>query len=434
MQLSPGFFTLDLEKTVAQLRAQLGSMTAQLEEQKQAVEDLQARREDDEAQILQRSNEVNELRAEIEHLGVEVRRLRELIEAKLRERRHISERYPPDNVAPQVDGTEEDIETQLEESHAVPDTEYGEPPTGWYAEDVETNPGVQPPQNARRPLYERKQRGPLSTVTEADEPPTNEGVGRPPSRMYRTTRGADLGEDDGEGATGRESQTRATMGSSGRPPRRFINVRSKPLMLRSCLTLYFTQIAELDQIESEVEERRSVRSFQASVSSDTIRAGPSPAHQPGPSRSSAPKAVRPLPVTEAFPQIRGSKMERLFFSLPDHDEMTCRTCRHSDVHRRPRATAGNGARHTDPRDANVGQAEMLDAAVAALGGARRHEHADEDALPPQAVLARLLRELEDDFTHHKSYVLGFPLNRSRFNSVLILLPLECISNLRSNMA
>jgi hypothetical protein len=152
-----------------------------------------------------------------------------------------------------------------------------------------------------------------------------------------------------------------------------------------------------------------MRSYQASSASDeTIHAEQSPTRQPNPSRTNAAKVVRPVPVAEAFPQIRGSKMEHLFFSLPDHNETTCRTCQQGNVHPHPRGTAGNSARRIDPRDRDDSQGKMLDAAAAVLSGARRREHDDEDALPPQAVLARLLRELEDDFTHHKSYVVSSP--------------------------
>jgi hypothetical protein len=202
-------------------------MTAQLDEQKQAVEDLQARHTEDEAQFMRRSNEVDELRAEIERLGIEVRHLRSLIETKLRERRHVSGRQPVGHAVSQGNETEDDIETQLEQSHAMPDTEPGEPAGGWYAEDVETNHDVQPLQNARRVSSERKQGERLSTVSEVDEPQSNESgttPERPPSRMRRPVHSVNSAEDDSEVRTGRESLTRATFGSSGRPRRRFINV------------------------------------------------------------------------------------------------------------------------------------------------------------------------------------------------------------------
>jgi hypothetical protein len=49
----------------------------------------------------------------------------------------------------------------------------------------------------------------------------------------------------------------------------------------------------------------------------------------------------------------------------------------------------------------------LDAAAAAFDRARLKRDRDENddsELPPQTVLARVLRELEDDFTHFKSLV------------------------------
>lgn len=174
--------------------------------------------------------------------------------------------------------------------------------------------------------------------------------------------------------------------------------------------MYSPQIAELDRIESEVEERRSMRSYEASSASDeTIQAEQPPTQQSGPSRTNPAKTVRPTLVATAFPQIRGSKLEHLFFSLPDHNETTCRTCRQGNGHPPPRGTAASSTRRVDPRNTEDGQRKMLDAAAATLSGAGRRGHADEDALPPQAVLARLLRELEDDFTHHKSYALRFSL-------------------------
>ena len=103
-----------------------------------------------------------------------------------------------------------------------------------------------------------------------------------------------------------------------------------------------------------------------------------------------------------FPQIRGERLERLFFSAPEHNEKTCRVCHR---HRRPgasddeldfpswlpprkRCKTGNedGRHHYEIDD---------------LVGMSRHAPFSEDRLPPQTVLARVLRELEDDFTHYK---------------------------------
>lgn len=147
-------------------------------------------------------------------------------------------------------------------------------------------------------------------------------------------------------------------------------------------------------------------------------------------------------ATTPFPQIRGTSLERLFFSAPEHNVKTCRVCR-----RRRRAPSpasdfngpfwstgrrGNGAEalingddqavqsdegfedgevdiggdaggHLDPRANDKGKAAEVDPPnldFLAKGTPK-------DRLPPQTVLMKVLRELEDDFTHYKGCVLHY---------------------------
>lgn len=98
-------------------------------------------------------------------------------------------------------------------------------------------------------------------------------------------------------------------------------------------------------------------------------------------------------------------MERLFFSLPEHNEATCRTCRRGGSHSHAPSHQTNEAsapRRKDIRDSEEGQKRMLNAATTVLENVHKGKRVEEDALPPQAVMARLLRELEDDFMHYKS--------------------------------
>ena len=106
-------------------------------------------------------------------------------------------------------------------------------------------------------------------------------------------------------------------------------------------------------------------------------------------------------VTTPFPQIRGERLERLFFSAPDHDSDTCRVC-----HRRQRPVSEEDGIEAPswlpPRKrAKVRVDEQA-------SNPRGNEIEDDqknpfarDRLPPQTVLVRVLRELEDDFTHYK---------------------------------
>lgn len=114
-----------------------------------------------------------------------------------------------------------------------------------------------------------------------------------------------------------------------------------------------------------------------------------------------------------MPQIRGERLERLFHAAPAHNERTCGVC-----HRRKRSSKHHSSSHPHRRHSS----------------ARQHHHQEEDVeeeerlldgdagecqfvngderfiadiarrrgIPPQTVLARVLRELEDDFTHYKA--------------------------------
>lgn len=96
-----------------------------------------------------------------------------------------------------------------------------------------------------------------------------------------------------------------------------------------------------------------------------------------------------------FPQIRGERLERLFSSVPEHNEQTCRACHGKTQNGRARwdldwllkRAAGRRA-STPPTQDNV---------RTSAGG-----YVQREGLPPQTVLTRVLRELEDDFAHYKS--------------------------------
>lgn len=103
---------------------------------------------------------------------------------------------------------------------------------------------------------------------------------------------------------------------------------------------------------------------------------------------------RKSPITPAFPQIRGEAAERLFFSAPPHNERTCSACNKKkdvvvgtpDWLRRFKSGRKTREEESDPVN----------------GLAPEVQHGEADQLPPQTVLTKVLRELDDDFTHYKS--------------------------------
>lgn len=196
---------------------------------------------------------------------------------------------------------------------------------------------------------------------------------------------------------------------------------------------------ELDRLSADLEERRSERSLgnARDQSVDHIRMNFRPAKPKGfagvePSKQGSgkertanrarfvshpsPKRTRVYAKTPArssagqkvegetpFPQIRGSKLEQLFFSAPEHNAKTCRVCHRRSrpgemedeldfpswlpPRKRTKLSADDGQCHYKE---NKDQADVTFKAPFA-----------EDRLPPQTVLVRVLRELEDDFTHYK---------------------------------
>ncbi|KAF6741445.1 hypothetical protein DFP72DRAFT_1037363 [Ephemerocybe angulata] len=111
-----------------------------------------------------------------------------------------------------------------------------------------------------------------------------------------------------------------------------------------------------------------------------------------------------------FPQIRGDRLERLFFAAPEHNPRTCTVC----FRRRGPALHGE---HEDEEEEMEGERERAEERRTRRGSGEVTEREIEEVpndpsyfrrvgsragLPPQTVAMRVIRELEDDFTHYKS--------------------------------
>ncbi|TFY70332.1 hypothetical protein EVG20_g2673 [Dentipellis fragilis] len=185
---------------------------------------------------------------------------------------------------------------------------------------------------------------------------------------------------------------------------------------------------------AELEHNRGSRPpapIPAQASGDHVRDDSRPTRKSKPSQRKR-NAQEPKPASTPFPQIRGENLERLFFSAPEHNVKTCRVC---SRRRRPEsptvealqrplwypASRGREVRVEDMRQADddEGFAEGSDdgnlyethdsgkgkgrdtAAPQAENLEFLRKDGSKDRLPPQTVLVRVLRELEDDFTHYK---------------------------------
>lgn len=370
------FYVLSaLEALIATLRTHLTRLTSELSSHQQLLSELRSLRESDARTLREKSAEVEQLREEVERLAGEVEVLKGVVEEGLNERRAVRE-----------------ASTQVEEKEDDNDEPEG-------TEDLREN------------------------IDDEEQEQDKTSLVPPRANVDRTMR-----------------TDHATIGSSNpaaTPSRPFIDDE------------------ELNRISFELEERRSDRSGSSlsrsqkdiSGSSEHLRRGqrvpsPSPdarlppvpidiprvqspqsmsrsaAPAPGPAhtsrrfshgRSQAPAQYN---LSTPFPQIRGSHLEKLFFSAPEHNAKTCTVC-----HRRtrrpespswiPRRDRDMRARVEDDADDDEGFVEGPD--TRNVKGKQRERPAfsqhrrdgNSNKLPPQTVLARVLRELEDDFTHYK---------------------------------
>ena len=387
-----------LEALVNSLRSHLTRLTAELSSHQVLLAELRNLREQDARALREKGNEILQLREEVQRLAGEVEVLRGVVEEGLKERRASKE-----SIRIEREDLEEDVglaENPQEDHSRVQSHRQDEPDeTGVTQDEEEEDPN----------LEEEGQ------DTEIFEPAAD--------KTMRTDR--------------------ATLGESTNSNR--ANVQ-------------FVDNDDLGKIAAEVEERRSNRS-DGSISYNVLRS-PSPvrttnnratvdnlvepdtrmpARQPEPSIISRPSAPTPGHASgfhdqqavhlvdsdseTPFPRIRGKHLENLFFSAPEHNEKTCTVC-HRRRHRPhgvsplwskpwPRTQQNNA--EEDQAEGSGGDRHGCSEPPTGKGKQREHVSFSQDpahwhrvgrkeGLPPQTVVARVIRELEDDFTHYKRCV------------------------------
>ncbi|KAH9042264.1 hypothetical protein EDB85DRAFT_1918825 [Lactarius pseudohatsudake] len=385
-----------LESLIATLRSHMARLTSELATHKALLDELRTLREADKSTLRQKVREVDLLRREVEKIAGEVEVLKGVVEEGLRERRERSLSNSHDG--PQDHGPDASQEGNLDNSElgeGQDEDEDGSPNSQRDADDYEIE-DVQPAL-ARRALLERTIRTDHATFGST---PMTGNVGH--TRRYVDHDEVERISVELEERRSERSRSSSRLGSSlsSNGSHRAPSVASSIASARSSRI-----------VESPVERAATPDSIHRweRVSS------PPPAVQV--SRPSAPTPAhaareRPPAGETPFPQIRGARLERMFFSAPEHNAKTCTVChrrRHYEAPQRPLWYPASKGRRVTVADVGEEDEGFEEGSIA--DGERGHgatmnldfldKGSGSDKLPPQTVLVRVLRELEDDFTHYK---------------------------------
>ncbi|KZT12216.1 uncharacterized protein LAESUDRAFT_691432 [Laetiporus sulphureus 93-53] len=411
-----------LEALIGTLRNHLSRLTSELSDHQQLLNELRMLRDVDARALAEKGKDMDNLRTEVERLAGEVEVLRGVVEEGLKERRN--ERDPQE--ATILEPSEElTMETQNDEP-SVQQQRHDQEDSAIFGVDDGQDDGDD------GSMF-RGHRAPTPTIPVPDHTTRAEiapvGSSRPLNDP--TTRPL-IDTDDAErvyaDVHGRRADRSASLASSRSSSSSHSRISSRSVS--PALSARISHSSATSHQSMEDERKSSVAFNPRRTSGD--RPANTPPRNAGqlPSRPMAPtpgialkkmhtragrdEALRRAPERHAdppvdapFPQIRGAHLERLFFSAPEHNAQTCTVCHRRRRNRAPGKKAEDhadfwmeedyrklGKKAQDDGD-DEGFAEGSDDGIGS-GGHQR------DEIPPQTVLTRVVRELEDDFTHYKS--------------------------------
>jgi hypothetical protein len=376
----------------------MSRLTSELALHKTLLDELRSLREADKHTLRQKVREVDHLRREVEKIAGEVEVLKGVVEEGLRERRERNLSHTYDEPQPHDPGDGEDKdESEVER-------EEDESPNA--QQDMDEIEDVQPTL-ARRALLERKTHVGHTT---ADPLPITSKGGNP--RRYVEDTEVERISMELEERRSERSRSSSRLGSSlsSNGSYRAPSVASSIGSARN--SSIAASLLERAATPDSIHQPRQKASSRPIVQ-DSRPPAPTPAHAARERHREAAGEETP------FPQIRGARLERMFFSAPEHNARTCTVChrrRHCEAVPRPLWYPASKGRNVTVADANEEDEGFEEGSVMENGeggnplqgtavnldflskDARNHE------IPPQTVLVRVLRELEDDFTHYKGYV------------------------------
>ncbi|KAG6853291.1 hypothetical protein C0991_005463 [Blastosporella zonata] len=395
-----------LEALITTLRTHLTRLTAELSSHRTLLMELREMRNADMRTIKEKSAEVERLSREVERLGGEVEVLRGVVEEGLRERRGVREAeeiLDQSDVAMTLDRDEQE---QEETDHEIPEEEDEDAPEPF---DPVSIAGSSHSLDQSRVDKTTTMRTDHATLGSFNPVPSRSTT--PPAQVHGNVQFINSAEFERISA---EVEERRSVDYSIRPPE-----SPRPAIRRATV-----------QDASDDEERGARRAVPLSPrpQSPAVNQNQNPKYRTQNTQIQNTKQQRSRRHLETpFPQIRGGHLERLFFSAPEHNARTCTVCC-----RRQRAevdteepswipTRFRGVRkeeEDESADEEQGGAEDEDEGFAdeeeGQGRAAIREaklpqgnqnywrlRAQNEGLPPQTVVARVIRELEDDFTHYK---------------------------------
>ena len=381
------------------LRSHLARLTEELSSHQALLAELRNLRDTDSKTLKEKSADIDRLRSEVERLAGEVEVLRGVVEEGLKERRlsrEQSEATKSRVVAPEPEPEPEPSSVAASQpAYSASEEESEEEDDGEF--DAVSIPGSSRANMAPADKTMRTDHATLGSMSAGVSTSVNPGRFIDEEELDQIS--ADIDERRSGHAESVASQSRVEFSRSQSPTMEPISALER----------------SLDNHE-ELEER--VPTPGPSRQPHCPRpAAPTPGHA---KRNSNRRRLSDDEVNTPFPQIRGARLERLFFNAPDHNSKTCNVCF------RRRANCGEGRavsptwlpsrleRHRDDDEAGAEDDEDEDEGFAEgsddvedrrNGQANRHipfaGQGTQNGTPPQTVLTKVIRELEDDFTHYK---------------------------------
>ncbi|KAF8895141.1 hypothetical protein BD779DRAFT_1797040 [Infundibulicybe gibba] len=441
-----------LEALIGTLRSHLTRLTSELSSHQQLLLELRNLRESDVRSLKEKSGEVDKLREQVERLAGEVEVLRGVVEEGLKERRAVREvsgeaeievhNSRADLGMSRDDDADEDGDNNLDfhvvdvsgqrsEAHEEPDTEEDDDDDEDNSEDAEPFD----PQSIHG--SSRANINPDRTMK------TNATIGS--SCLLSTPgTGAFLNTEELERISAEVEERRSNLSMSGMSSisQSRSRARASPTPSRSPSPTITQRLRPAIDVSTAMDTSRTAqrpaspavlsprpRFSQLRAPSPLVRPSASTSRPPAPTPAHQTRRAKQDAATPEtpFPQIRGEHLERLFFSAPEHNAKTCTVC-----HRRPHFQDHDASwvpdRFKSKQKEDVSEAPEQDVSDEDEGFAegseevepeQRHgrdkgkqrehvtfatqlkEDAGKQGLPPQTVVARVIRELEDDFTHYK---------------------------------